>query len=107
MWVGMAAVMVLMVMARTFSLPSSVILVTRAAPSSAVLGRVHGVAASLASLSKAVGPAGAGALFAVGMRAGVVGVAWWAVAGAAGVGFVFALLVREDIEDDEDIIKAV
>ncbi|KAH0607438.1 uncharacterized protein H6S33_002472 [Morchella sextelata] len=113
MWVGMAAVMVLMVLARTFSLPSSVILVTRAAPSSVVLGRVHGVAASLASLSKAVGPAVAGALFAVGMRAGVVGVAWWAVAGAAGVGVVVAWRLREgaendeDTEDDEDSIKGV
>ncbi|RPB09501.1 MFS general substrate transporter, partial [Morchella conica CCBAS932] len=74
MWTGVAAVMVLMVPARTFSLPSSVILITRAAPSSVVLGRVHGVAASLASLSKAAGPAVAGSLFAVGMKAGVVGV---------------------------------
>lgn len=96
MWVGIALVLILQVAARTFALPSSVILLTNSAPSSLVLGRVHGLAVSLASLSKAVGPAVAGVLFGLGLKVGVVGTAWWALAGASVVGAVVGLWLRED-----------
>lgn len=96
MWIGIAIILLLQVAARTFALPSSVILLTNSAPSPLVLGRIHGLAVSLASLSKAVGPAVAGVLFGVGFKVGIVGTAWWALAGAAVVGAVVGLWLRED-----------
>lgn len=95
-WIGIAIILLLQVAARTFALPSSVILLTNSAPSPLVLGRIHGLAVSLASLSKAVGPAVAGVLFGVGFKVGIVGTAWWALAGAAVVGAVVGLWLRED-----------
>lgn len=72
------------------------ILLTHSSPSPLVLGRIHGLTVSLASLSKAVGPAVAGVLFGIGLREGVVGTAWWALAGVSVVGAIVALWLRED-----------
>lgn len=72
------------------------ILLANSAPSSLVLGRINGLAVSQASLSKAVGPAVAGVLFGMGLKAGVVGTAWWALAGVSVVGAIVALWLRED-----------
>lgn len=95
-WVGITIILLFQVAARTFALPSSVILLTNSSPSPLVLGRIHGLAVSLASLSKAVGPAVAGVLFGIGLKEGVVGTAWWALAGVSVVGAIVALWLRED-----------
>lgn len=78
------------------------ILLTNSAPSSLVLGRIHGLAVSQASLSKAIGPAVAGVLFGMGLKAGAVGIAWWALAGVSVVGAIVALWLREE-QDVRDV----
>lgn len=100
-WIGITLILLFQVAARTFALPSSVILLTNSAPSPLVLGRIHGLAVSLASLSKAVGPAVAGILFGLGLKVGTVGIAWWALAGAAGVGAIVGLWLGEDGDIDD------
>lgn len=77
LWPALAAVAWAQVMARTMAIPSTVILLTEAAPSPRVLGTVHGAGNMLASLARAVGPAAGGWVYAWGVRGGMVGAVWW------------------------------
>ncbi|KAI1637793.1 major facilitator superfamily domain-containing protein [Biscogniauxia mediterranea] len=76
-WAFLACVVCAQIAARTMAIPSTVILLTEAAPERAVLGTVHGAGNTLASLARAVGPAVGGYVFALGVDAGVVGLVWW------------------------------
>lgn len=76
-WVAMAVVLVTQILARTMAIPSSVLLLTDAAPHRRVLGTVHGAGNTLSSLASAVGPAIGGLLLAKGIDMGVSGVVWW------------------------------
>lgn len=76
-WPALGAVVWGQIMARTMAIPSTVILVTEAAPAKNVLGTVHGAGNMLASLARAVGPAVGGAVYAAGVTEGVVGAVWW------------------------------
>ncbi|KAF3761261.1 hypothetical protein M406DRAFT_52817 [Cryphonectria parasitica EP155] len=76
-WLGLALVAGFQIGARTLAIPSTVVLLTEAAPSRAVLGTVHGAGGMLASLARAAGPAVGGWVFALGVRHEVIGAAWW------------------------------
>ncbi|EPS37131.1 hypothetical protein H072_9274 [Dactylellina haptotyla CBS 200.50] len=75
--IAIAFVLFLQVMARTLAIPSSVILLTNAAPSPKLLGTLHGIGNMLSSLARAVGPALGGWISAKGMEIGMVGCVWW------------------------------
>lgn len=90
-----AIILLFQVAVRTFSRPSSGILLTNSAPSPLVLGRIHGLAISLVSLSKLVGLIVTG-VFGIWLRQGLWephGDHWWRV---SVVGAVVALWLRED-----------
>ena len=76
-WVFLGLVICSQIMARTIAIPSTVILLTQAAPHKKVLGTIHGGGNMVASLARAVGPAVGGYMFAIGMENGVVGLVWW------------------------------
>jgi Na+/melibiose symporter-like transporter len=76
-WVAMAAVLFLQVMGRTMAMPSSVILLTEAAPRRNVLGTVHGAGSTLNAFSSAVGPVVGGTILAKGIDVGAIGLVWW------------------------------
>ncbi|MCJ1420945.1 hypothetical protein MMC32_007305 [Xylographa parallela] len=76
-WFGISLVLAIQVTARTFAIPSSVILLTNVAPSKKDLGTVHGAGNMVSSLSRAVGPAVAGWVFGLGLDNGTVGLVWW------------------------------
>lgn len=57
--------------------PSNAILLANSAPSKQVLGTINGVAASTASLCRALGPTLSGFLYAMGLQSGYSGLAWW------------------------------
>jgi hypothetical protein len=63
--------------AQVLAYPANAILLTNSAPSLLTLGVINGVAASTASLSRAVGPTVAGAVHAWGLGLGSTGAAWW------------------------------
>ncbi|KAK5131235.1 hypothetical protein LTR08_001204 [Meristemomyces frigidus] len=94
-WVGITVVLFFQVSARTFALPSTAILVNNSSPHPSVLGTVHGIAQSVSSATRTVGPVAVSWLYGVGLDRGVVGMAWWAMAGAAVVGAMAAWWVRE------------
>ncbi|OAL02215.1 MFS general substrate transporter [Phaeosphaeriaceae sp. SRC1lsM3a] len=76
-WVVTAAVLFTQVMARTMAIPSSVLLLTDAAPHRRVLGSIHGAGNTLSSLASACGPAIGGVLLARGIEIGSSGLVWW------------------------------
>ncbi|KAI0969637.1 major facilitator superfamily domain-containing protein [Xylaria arbuscula] len=76
-WVFLGFIVCAQIMARTMAIPSTVILLTEAAPARTVLGTIHGAGNMLASLARAVGPAVGGYVFALGVEEGVVGLVWW------------------------------
>lgn len=53
-----------------------------------MLGTIHGIAQSVSSASRTVGPVLGGWLYGVGLQKGMVGGVWWGLAGMAGVGWV-------------------
>ncbi|KAI0890914.1 MFS general substrate transporter [Annulohypoxylon nitens] len=76
-WIFLGLVVCSQIMARTMAIPSTVILLTEAAPSKKVLGTIHGAGNMLASLARTVGPAIGGYVFALGVSEGVIGLVWW------------------------------
>lgn len=76
----MPAIYMLVVWKCTFSTlayPSNAILLANSAPSSTVLGTINGIAASTASLCRALGPTLSGFLYSLGLQTGYSGLAWW------------------------------
>ncbi|KAK6331556.1 hypothetical protein TWF718_002105 [Orbilia javanica] len=93
---AIAFVLFLQVIARTLAIPSSVILLTNAAPSPKLLGTLHGVGNMLSSLARAVGPALGGWVSAKGMEIGMVGCVWWTyLTGIAVLGVMVSLKMEE------------
>lgn len=76
----MPALYVLVIWKCTFSTmayPSNAILLANSAPSKQVLGTINGIAASTASLCRALGPTISGILYSLGLQTGYSGLAWW------------------------------
>ena len=94
-WLGIILVLAIQVLARTFALPASTILVNNSSPHPSVLGTLHGIAQSASSFTRTVGPVLAGWLYGVGLGRGVVGLAWWCMAAVAVVGAVAGRFVWE------------
>ncbi len=83
------------VIGRTFALPATIILINNCAPDPSVLGTVHGLAQSVSSAARTVGPVVGGWGFGRGLERGAVGAVWWALAGMAIIGYGMSWLVRE------------
>ncbi|KAI1269008.1 major facilitator superfamily domain-containing protein [Xylariaceae sp. FL1019] len=86
-FVGIGAVLIWKCTFASMMYPSNAILTADSAPSHLALGTINGVAASTASLCRAFGPTISGILYAIGLRSGYSGLAWWcsalvAIAGA-------------------------
>ena len=64
--------------AQVLAFPANAILLTNSAPSMLVLGAINGVAASTASLMRALGPTVTGFIHSLGLEKGYAGFAWWA-----------------------------
>ncbi|KAI5463333.1 major facilitator superfamily domain-containing protein [Mariannaea sp. PMI_226] len=76
----MPAIYLLVIWKCTFSTmayPSNAILLANSAPSKDVLGTINGIAASTASLCRALGPTLSGLLYSLGLQTGYSGLAWW------------------------------
>lgn len=85
-WISITAILCIQVLARTFALPSAAILINNSSPHPSVLGTIHGIAQSVSSLARTVGPVAASWAYGAGLERGVVGIAWWFLAGIAVVG---------------------
>lgn len=94
--IGIAFILFLQVTARTFAIPSSVILLTNSAPNPRALGTIHGAGNMLSSLSRAAGPALGGLVYAWGVEQEIIGVVWWTyLTVIAGVGLAWSWALKE------------
>ncbi|WEW59517.1 hypothetical protein PRK78_004991 [Emydomyces testavorans] len=79
-WPALSAVILLQVVSRTFSLPATVILVNNSVADSSVLATVHGVAQSISSGARTLGPLVTGWGLGPGLKNNIVSAIWWALA---------------------------
>ncbi|CZR64357.1 related to E.coli tetracycline resistance protein TCR1 [Phialocephala subalpina] len=107
-WVALCTVLFIQVTGRTFALPATTILVNNASPHPSVLGTMHGVAQSLSSACRSIGPALGGAMYGLGLKRGVVGAVFWGLSALALVNCVASNWVKEGngheiiLEGDEE-----
>ena len=94
-WMAIVGVLLVQVLARTFALPCTTILVNNVSPHPSVLGTVHGIGQSVSSLTRTIGPIMFSWTFGKGLDMGIVGLGWWLMAAVATVGFVAGQWVRE------------
>ena len=93
---GLAFILLLQVTARTFAIPSTVILLTNSSPTPTALGMVHGAGNMLSSLSRAAGPLFGGQVLAWGVERGFVGAVWWLyLTVIAIIGFIWSWTLEE------------
>ncbi|KAI1379205.1 MFS general substrate transporter [Hypoxylon crocopeplum] len=107
-WIYMTLVQLLQVMARTITLPASIILLNNCSPHPSVLGLVHGLGQSVSAGFRTVGPVVGGWWYGESLEAGMVGASWWAVALVSALGCASAMFIYEGsgheifLEGDED-----
>ncbi|KAF8860717.1 MFS general substrate transporter [Acephala macrosclerotiorum] len=107
-WIALCTVLFIQVTGRTFALPATTILVNNASPHPSVLGTMHGVAQSLSSASRSIGPTLGGAIYGLGLKRGVVGAVFWGLSALALVNCVASYWVKEGngheiiLEGDEE-----
>ena len=94
-WLALSCVLLVQVVGRTFALPATIILINNCSPHPSVLGTIHGIAQSVSSASRTIGPVLGGWGYGKGLQVGAVGAVWWALAVVAGVGWLLSGLVRE------------
>ncbi|OCK75989.1 MFS general substrate transporter [Lepidopterella palustris CBS 459.81] len=115
-WASLTGILFIQVLARTFALPSATILVNNCCPHPSVLGTVHSLGQSVSSATRTVGPILGGWIFGTGLNIGVVGLAWWTLAGVAVAGAIAGTAVREGdgheiliegevLDDESDAIR--
>ncbi|KAI0153100.1 major facilitator superfamily domain-containing protein [Xylariaceae sp. FL1272] len=112
-WVFMTVVQVFQVMARTVTLPASIILLNNCSPHPSVLGLVHGLGQSVSAGFRTVGPVVGGWWYGASLEAGIVGASWWGVAVVAALGCASSFLIYEgsgheiilEGEEDEKLLE--
>ncbi|KAK5788808.1 hypothetical protein VI817_009766 [Penicillium citrinum] len=79
-WPSFTVVVFLQVISRTFALPAAIILVNNCVTDPSILGTVHGVAQSISSGARTLGPLLGGWGLGLGLANNMVGAVWWALA---------------------------
>lgn len=82
--------------------PVLLIMIKEAAPSTSVLGKVNGLAASAGAACRTVAPPVAGYLYALGSRMGFTGLAWYGSAFVACIGAVQCFSVKRQRQPQQD-----
>lgn len=76
-WASLSGVLTMHVLSRTFVNPATMMLVNDSAPSRDLLGTVHGLASSISSTARIVGPVMGGQLLGWGLAHNLVGLPLW------------------------------
>lgn len=76
-WTCLSVVLTLHVMSRTFVNPATIMLINDCAPSPNLLGTVHGLATSISSAARIVGPTMGGVMLGWGLSHNLVGLPLW------------------------------
>lgn len=92
---GLFCVLLWKVTHQALAYPSNMLLLTNSAPSLMVLGVINGVAASAASLSRAIGPTLSGLIQSAGLNVGCLAIPWWASGAVACIGACLCLFLQD------------
>jgi hypothetical protein len=106
---GLVVLLIGKVTFQSLSYPSLAIILANSSPSKKVLGTLNGAAASSASVCRGFGPTVSGAVDSLGAQLGMSGLAWWAIAGVALLGWLPGFMLKEAAkrpmsEDDEEAL---
>lgn len=94
-WALLAAVLGSQVLSRTFALTGTVILVNNSSPGPETLGTIHGVAQSVSSAARMLGPTIGGWLLGLGLKGNLVGGVWWGMAIVASLNWALLWCIHE------------
>lgn len=94
-WPAFTFVVALQVISRTFTLPAGTILVNNSVTNPAILGTVHGVAQSITSGARTLGPFTGGWGLALGLRYNLIVGVWWFLALEAFAGWLLLWTIYE------------
>lgn len=94
-WPSFTFVVSLQVLSRTFALPAAIILVNNCVTDPSILGTVHGVAQSISSGARTLGPMLGGWGLGLGLANNMVGGVWWALAVEALIGWALLWSIHE------------
>ena len=95
LWPAFTIVVGLQVVSRTFSLPAPVILVNNSVTDPTILGTLHGIAQSVSSAARTLGPYLGGTGLSLGLRHNMIGGVWWALAVEAIIGWLLLWTIYE------------
>lgn len=106
-WPSFTIVVFLQVISRTFALPAAIILVNNCVSDPSILGTVHGVAQSISSAARTLGPLLGGWGLGLGLEYNMVGAVWWALAIEAFVGWfmLWSIYEGKGIERAKDDVE--
>lgn len=94
-WAALTGLLFIVTVARTFAGPASIILINNCSPHPSVLGTIHGIAQSVSSGARTIGPAVGGFLYGQGLEKGCVGAVFWGLAVIAGICCFASTFVKE------------
>lgn len=94
-WTCLSVVLTMHVMSRTFVNPATMMLVNDSAPSPNLLGTVHGVASSISSAARIMGPTVGGIMLGWGLSHNLVGLPLWVLTVLALVNWVTLLWIED------------
>ncbi|KJZ76705.1 hypothetical protein HIM_04041 [Hirsutella minnesotensis 3608] len=80
LWIIIGALLTIQTVARSFALPSSTMLLNAASPNKSTLGTINGIGQSVSAAARVFGPLLTAWLFDIGLKHGVIGISWWALA---------------------------
>jgi len=109
---GLAVLLMAKVTFQSLSYPSLAIILANSSPSKKVLGTLNGVAMSSASISRGFGPTISGAVDSLGTTLHMSGLAWWAIAAVALLGWLPGFALTETkrssfaAQDEESFIDS-
>lgn len=99
-WTCLSAVLTMHVLSRTFVNPATMLLVNECAPSPDLLGTIHGLASSVSSAARIMGPTIGGSLLGWGLSHNMVGLPLWSLGSIAVANWVVLFWIEEvKIED--------
>lgn len=109
-WPSFTFVVGLQVISRTFILPASIILVNNCVTDPSILGTVHGVAQSISSAARTLGPFLGGWGLGFGLENNIIGAVWWALAVESLLGWAMLWSIYEgkgierkkDVEEEDE-----
>ncbi|KAF2673980.1 MFS general substrate transporter [Microthyrium microscopicum] len=94
-WTGILSVLFIWIFAKTFAMPSAVILVNNCCPHPSVLSTIHGISQSVASGMRMLGPVMGGWGFALALQIRLVIFPFWTIMVLSALAVVFSLALTE------------